>query len=379
MAITLNGTTGITTPGTDSTTLTVNANNISASNSLGFRNRIINGNMVIDQRNNGASITQQASSTFSVDRWSVFGSVTSKFSIQQNAGSVTPPIGFTKYIGATSLSSYSVGASEIYIIQQVVEGFNISDFNWGTANAVAITVSFRVYSSLTGTFGGVITNGGSTRSYPFSFSISSANTWTTVSIPVVGDTSGTWATDNTAGLKIIFSLGSGASVSGAAGAWAGAAYFSATGATSVVGTNGATFYITGVQLEAGSVATPFERIDYGRQLMQCQRYLPAWASSSTVDPIANGAQFGVTTGLANFVFPVQTRVPPTGLIVSSASHFAYNAGSGSVTPSAVTFGSASTKLANVNFTIPSSGAVGYAATVYFVSTSGNIYFTGCEL
>ena len=256
MAITLNGTTGITTPGTDSTTLTVNANNISASNSLGFRNRIINGNMVIDQRNAGASVNNSVAGVYTLDRWRSFGDQNAKFSIQQNAGSVTPPTGYTNYLGATSLSAYSVGAAELFNVAQRIEGFNVADLGWGAAGAQAVTLSFWVRSSLTGTFGGALRNSAGNRSYPFSYTISAANTWEYETITIAGDTSGTWLTNNGIGILLNFSLGTGSTFSGTAGAWSGSDFFSATGATSVVGTNGATFYITGVQLEAGSVATP---------------------------------------------------------------------------------------------------------------------------
>jgi len=254
-------------------TATINSMTPTADSLQGFRNRIINGDMRIDQRNAGASYTQTgAAGQYSLDRWNVSGDVTSKFSVQQNAGSVTPPTGFTNYLGATSLSAYSVPVSEAYIIRQQIEGFNVADLAWGTASAKTVTLSFWVRSSLTGTFGGVLKNSGNNRSYPFTYTISAANTWEQETVTIAGDTSGTWLTNNGIGLMVIFSLGSGSSVSGTAGAWAASSLFSATGAVSVVGTNAATWYITGTQLEVGSVATPFERRDYGRELMLCQRY-----------------------------------------------------------------------------------------------------------
>jgi len=236
-----------------------------------FRNRIINGAMVIDQRDSGASVTP-TNAQYLVDRWQAGVSAASKFSVQQNAGSVTPPIGFTKYLGCTSLSAYSIGSSDTFRIQQAIEGFNIADLGWGTANAKTVTLSFQVYSSLTGTFGGSIYNGSGARSYPFSYSIPVANTWTTISITIAGDTTGTWATDNSAGLYVTLSLGAGSTYSATAGSWASGFYLSATGATSVVGTNGATFYITGVQLEVGSSATGFEYRQYQQEFALCQRY-----------------------------------------------------------------------------------------------------------
>jgi len=247
---------------------------LGAGNATVFKNRIINGDMRIDQRNAGASITPAATTlTYNVDRWCTYQTQASKFTIQQNAGSVTPPVGFTNYLGATSSSAYSVTSTDQFNIRQYIEGFNFADLGFGTANAKTITLSFWVYSSLTGTFGGSFTNYAFTRSYPFTYTISSANTWTQISVTIAGDTSGTWVGATNAGAAaLLFNLGCGSTLSGTAGAWASAAYCSATGATSVVGTSGATFYITGVQLEVGSLATGFEYNDYGRQLAQCQRY-----------------------------------------------------------------------------------------------------------
>jgi hypothetical protein len=238
---------------------------------VGFKNRIINGDMRIDQRNAGASVTP-TDGQYTLDRWQIGASQSSKLSVQQNAGSVTPPAGFTNYLGTTSLSAYSVTTNDNFTVIQTIEGLNVADLGWGTANAKTVTLSFWVYSSLTGTFGGSFRNGSSNRSYPFTYTISSANTWQQISITVAGDTTGTWLTTNGRGINISWNLGTGTTYSGTSGSWSGANYVSATGATSVIGTNGATFYITGVQLEVGSSATGFEFRDYGRELILCQRY-----------------------------------------------------------------------------------------------------------
>ena len=252
----------------------VAGSNLGAGNASIMKNRIINGAMVIDQRNAGASVntTSASAAVYTLDRWYYFASQTSKFTIQQNAGSVTPPVGFTNYLGVTSSSAYSIGSGELFSISQSIEGFNIADLGWGTASAKTVTLSFWVRSSLTGTFGGSITNGSQNRSYPFSYTISSANTWEQKSVTVVGDTSGTWITNNGIGMTVWLGLGVGSTISGTAGSWSGSTYYSATGATSVVGTNGATFYITGVQLEVGSSATGFEYRMYSTELVNCQRY-----------------------------------------------------------------------------------------------------------
>ena len=237
-----------------------------------YRNLIINGDMRIDQRNSGSEINPVANNTYSVDRWNLRSGTTSLFKFQQNAGSVTPPEDFTNYLGITSLSSHTVGATEISDIRQGIEGQNIAHLKWGTADAKTVTVSFWVRSSLTGTFGASLSNTSANRCYPFSYSITSANTWEKKTITIDGDTTGTWSTDNTIGIRITFSLGTGTTYSGTSGAWTSSLHLSVTGATSLVGTSGATLYITGVQLEVGEGASDFEFLPYDVQLARCQRY-----------------------------------------------------------------------------------------------------------
>jgi hypothetical protein len=268
---------------------------VSSSGLYGFKNRIINGAMVIDQRNAGASVTPTDQS-YSLDRWKMYVSQASKYTAQQ---STTVPVGFSNSLLITSSSAYTVGASERFMFGQGIEGYNIADLQWGTANAKTITISFWVRSSLTGTFGGSLGNVDSTRTYPFSYTISSANTWTQISITVAGDTSGTWNSTTGGGLWIYIGLGVGSTYSGTAGSWSGSTYFSATGATSVVGTNGATFYITGVQLEKGSTATSFDYRPYGTELQLCQRYYETggfnmYAYGANTEAFGGSVTFAVT-------------------------------------------------------------------------------------
>lgn len=302
MTASINGTTGVTFP--DASVQGT------AASGFGFKNRIINGDMRIDQRNAGASVTP-VDSTYTLDRWLARQSTAGKMSVQQNAGSVTPPVGFKNYLGITSLSAYSIGASDQYSIQQRIEGYNTSDLAWGTANAATVTISFWVRSSLTGTFGGVVKNANADRSYPFSYTINSANTWEQKSVTVAGETTGTWGTGNDLGILVNFSVGAGSSQSGTAGSWASTNYNGTTGATSVVGTNGATFYITGVQLEKGSTATSFDYRPYGVEDILCKRYCLVDTYNAQEQFYFTG-YWATSTGVeALKIFPVEMRAAPT--------------------------------------------------------------------
>jgi hypothetical protein len=264
MTVSINGTSGIVFNDASSQN--------TAATGFGFKNRIINGAMVVSQRNAGASVTPSSGSSYTLDRWKNYNSQASKFSFQQNAGSVTPPDGFTNYLGATSLSAYSVSSTDEFDLYQLIEGYNMADLGWGTANAKSVTLSFWVRSSLTGTFGGTVANSGNTRNYPFSYTISAANTWEQKTVTIAGDTTGTWLTTNGVGISLLFSLGAGSTLLGTAGSWTATPTVGVTGQVNVVGTNGATFYITGVQLEKGSTATSFDYRPYGTELALCQRY-----------------------------------------------------------------------------------------------------------
>jgi hypothetical protein len=350
-----------------------------AASPFGLKNRIINGDMVIDQRNNGASVTPPVTATtYTLDRWNFYPTQASKFTTQQNAGSVTPPAGFTNYLGVTSSSAYSLAAGDLFVLQQSIEGFNVADLGWGTANARTVTLSFWVRSSLTGTFGGVLQNSAQNRTYPFTYTISTANTWTQISITVPGDTTGTWLTTNGIGLRVVFSLGTGSTFSGTAGAWVGTGLFSVTGATSVVGTNGATLYITGVQLERNTTATPFEWIPYGTELQLCQRYYTTIGGDSTNQNITIMQAFS-STGFNGGVipFPVKMRSVPT-FTYSALSDFYIqnNVGSGSF-PTAITQGGGegSTMCGSIRGTVSSGLSAGNATVFFTASTNSRLNFS----
>jgi len=257
--------------GTDVTysNVTVTQNLVPPSSFL--RNRIINGAMQINQRGYTSGSPLSTSGNYCVDRFYVSSVTTGGFAAY---GYATGPTGFTNSLVYLRGTGASPSSSDANYISQTIEGYNISDLAWGTANAKTVTLSFWVYAGATGTFSGSIRNGAATfYAYPFTYTIAAANTWTQITVTISGPTVGTWATDNTAGLIVFFDIGSGSTFRGTAGSWVSGNYVGATGATTYpTSTTSGTFYLTGVQLEVGSVATPFERRLYGTELMLCQRY-----------------------------------------------------------------------------------------------------------
>jgi hypothetical protein len=348
---------------------------INTPNTFGFKNRIINGGMVIDQRNAGASVSM-TSAVYPVDRWIAFEDTDGTMTAQQSS---TAPSGFNNsVVFTTTLADASLGATQFARTNYRIEGYNVSDFAWGTASAAAVTLSFWVRSSLTGTFGGSVSNSAFNRSYPFTYTISVANTFEQKTITIAGDTSGTWLTTNGIGMEINFGLGVGSTYSGTAGAWAAAGYISATGAVSVVGTSGATFYITGVQLEKGSTATSFDFRDYGRELAMCQRYFFKIQPDGNIYGSYGLGYTEATTSMAIEVpYPVKPRTSCTGITATAGNTFLIQTNNNFV-PSVINFIRANTSYITVNATTTglTSGQGGHLVDA---SNTSSISFNGMEL
>jgi hypothetical protein len=299
----------IITPTIDKINTSVANTSLGAGNASIMKNRIINGAMVIDQRNAGASSTAEG---YLVDRWRVWRNQT--YSIQQ---STDAPVGFSNSLAVTKTSTAQ--STYAYLVQYI-EGFNFSDMYFGTANAKTITISFWVKSSVTGTFSAGLINSASNRSYPATYTISSANTWTQASVTIAGDTTGTWiGSTNGTGAGVWFNFGGNGTA--AANSWnASDATSGVTGNANLGTTNGATFYITGVQLEVGSSATGFEYRQYQQELALCERYYyhtfsngasPASPNSLAVSQLNN--YFGTNSNdvICTTYYPVTMRSAPT--------------------------------------------------------------------
>ena len=319
-----------------------------ADSSLGFRNRIINGAMVINQRATAVTATG-----YTVDRFSYNSSQSAKATASQDTS--VYPAGFNSSLKILSSSAYAITATDYFTIEQPIEGLNCIDLGWGASGAVSVTLSFWVRSSLTGTFGGFLFAGSGTLSYPYSYTISAANTWEQKTITIAGPTSGTFVTTNATCFVVGFALGVGTTYSGTAGSWQASILRSTTGATSVVGTNGATWYVTGVQLEKGATATSFDYRPYGTELALCQRYY--YRITSTGDNcFGSGWAASGTQGTVMIPYPVTMRTKPTALEQSgtAANYRIIYSGTATACNSVPTFSPITSEInAGVNFSVAS--------------------------
>ena len=305
-----------------------NAGNTTAGGTLAMsssflRNRIINGAQTIDQRNAGAAVTVNNTGLYITDRFIVEdGTTTGVLSAQQVTDA---PTGYTNSLKVTATTGTgAVGASEYSVITQIIEGYNIYDFSWGSASAVSVTVSFWVKATTTGTYSLTLYNNGATRINPQPFTINASNTWEYKTVSIVGDTTGTWLTNNGRGVVVNFYTTIGTTYQSSAG-WNGSSKYGVTGSTNAFVTTGNTFAITGVQLEVGSVATPFERRLYGQELYFCQRYLQRLSptASSTNPFLATASMFNSTVIFPSGQFTQPMRAVPTLILEGAVSNYAF--------------------------------------------------------
>lgn len=335
----------------------------------GFKNRIINGDMRIDQRNAGASVTLTSSGDFPADRFVGTEATDGVMTAQRDTEA---PSGFSNSIKfTTTTADTSLSSLQYCSLRHSVEGFNVADFGFGSASAKTITISFWVRSSLTGTFGGAIQNSSQNRSYPFTYAISSANTWEQKTVTIAGDTSGTWGTENGIGISIWWGLGVGSSLVGTAGAWNSNNNISATGAVSVIGTLNATWYITGVQLEAGSTATDFERRPYGTELALCQRYYHRISGANgSYASVGVGVCYSSSTCRIHAPLPVFMRVAPTVEISTGANYLnAFTTFGNSISSIVSAYGGGNNMMLDLNLT--SNVTAGQAIVIYVATTNTN--------
>ena len=343
------------------------------------KNKFINGNMAIAQR--GAAAVTASTRTFAVDR--NFGQLVGAgaFTVEQVIDAPAEA-----YAGQYSLKAVvttadaSIAASDQYFLGQVIEGLNFAPFQFGTASAQTVTISFWVKSSITGTFAVSIRNSAANRSYVSTYTISVANTWEKKTVTIAGDTSGTWLQDTGIGARIEWTLSGGSDYQTATpNAWTASNDQTTSSQTNWMATIANTFQLTAIQIEAGSKATPFQIATgtFTTELAACQRYLPSIQVSSS--DIAIGQAYAATAALISIPFPVTARVAPNGVTVNSAGNFRLrNATSSLLTCTSLLFSTASTQSASLDGNV-ASGLVAGNATNLYNAGSGTILFTGCEL
>jgi len=372
----INTSTGTPSFTTGSNTINFGTQSIGASSASTMKNRIINGAMVIDQRNAGASLAITSTNQYSVDRFQ--GNVTGgagRYSLQQSS---TAPAGFNYSLLTTvTTSTSSFGATDGYLNTQGIEGYNIADLNWGTANAKTVTLSFWVYSSVTGTFPICVCNNATNYNYGATYTISAINTWQQVSITIAGPTTGTWLSTNGAGIYLVFGLGGGSSRTLSTGWQSTAGYTPSmvTGASNFISNSGATLYLTGVQLEVGSAATSFDFRHYTQELQLCQRYYYQLNGGSNY-PLGSINAYSSAATMLTITFPVTMRTPPTG--ITFTGNIIIYTNTTSYSPSSLAYdvaGNYSCRMNPQGSGFPTTGAF----DCRFTSGGGTLGFTGAEL
>ena len=274
------------------------------------KNRIINGNQVIDQRNAGAAVTQTNTVLYITDRFQVImAAISTQTLVSQQV--TDAPTGFNYSLKATTGGTGAApGAGSLASAYQVIEGYNVADLMLGTASAATFTLSFWVKCSVTGTFSVAFQNNAQNRSYIATYVVNSASTWEYKTITITGDTTGTWLTTNGGGLIARWDYGAGSTYQSTAGSWQAGNHMATAASVKLIATTGATMAITGVQLEAGTIATPYEFNQYQVQLAQCQRYYNKY-NFTTNDPVANGNAYTSSNAYGVLPLTVSMRTSPS--------------------------------------------------------------------
>jgi hypothetical protein len=315
------------------------AGNISAGNLGMFRNRIINGDMRIDQRNEGVLQTGVTSGMWAADRMRLTANNLGTYSIQRITTDAPP--GFTHSIQTTVTTiGNASGTGQMAYYNHRIEGFNIADLNFGTPYATPIVISFWTKSSVVGTYGVSVDNGAAGgRGYTTTFRVNVANVWERAVVYIPGDTIGTWNNTNSLGMRVCISLGCSSDFNNLAGndRWTvNSDKPNTSGNVVLSSTIGATFLFTGLQLEKGTIPTPFEYRPHPIELQLCQRYCTRFVTGGSAFSRFNGTAVGTAAGSASFLLatPTQLRIAPdTGLtggnlgLVGGGTNFSVTIGS----------------------------------------------------
>ena len=354
---------------------------IGSQTALSNRNLIINGAMQVSQRGTSHQVTTAVGGYFTCDRWrfSQFNSYAADVDITMSQETDTPNQTFKNSFKALVVTGTSIVAGDAIVIEQIIEGQDIVRLAQGTSDAKKFTVSFWVKASATGTYCISLHSGksfGSNRSHVKEYTISSANTWEYKTVTVNGDTSGTWAEDNGAGLSLAFTLGAGSTYQGAADTWSDNDYFATSNQTQLTETTNATWLVTGVQLEVGEQATPFEHRSFADELARCMRY--GFNIAQTVSGRAGAGQ-AISSTQADILVnhPVTMRAAPT-LPSPDATGANVTNGSGTNKAStAIALQSANPNVTRLRVTVSSGLTAGQGSQLSFDAT--NDAFLDAEL
>ncbi len=336
---------------------------------VNFRNIIINGDMSVSQRGTStASIT--ASGYHSIDRFQTSASSIGTWT-QSQSTDVPSGQGFAKSFKMDcTTADASPAASDNLIIIQKFEGQNLQYLKKGTSSAKQLTLSFWVKSNKTGTYIAGLHDRDNSRIVSKSYTISSADTWEKKTITFPADTTGTFDNDNAGSLDIQMWLAAGSDFSGGtlATTWQSQTNANrAVGQVNLADSTSNEWYITGVQLEAGQVASDFEFLPIDVNLQRCQRYYFQTTESGTSSILLTGGlESSTSTGQGGFSLPTEMRATPS-LSFGSGIRF-YSAGSGTRTPS-ISVNRSTTTVLSCAATV-SGGTVGQAGYIYRGASDG---------
>lgn len=317
-----------------------------ANPSIAFKNRFANGDFSIDQVNEGSAYTFSATTAHAMDcvRGSAAGAGT--FTLQRVADPDNANL-FAMKIACTVADS-SIGATDLYWVQFPCEGYDVADFNAGLSSAETITISFKMKMDVAGTYGISVANG-TTRTYIGTVTQNVASTEESKTVTLTMDTTGTWTTTNATGLNVRLCLAGGSDFQGTAGVWSGSNLFTTSAQANFMSANTNTGYIKDLQVEKGSNATPFERVNRALKRLRLQRYyfktFPVGTavaqSAGEAGSIEYKAQVAGTTAgyTVSLLFPAEMRNVGTVTTYSpsaaSATWYNRNGGANSGTPSTV--------------------------------------------
>jgi len=346
-------------------------------NTVGSKNIIINGDMSIAQRSTStASITGNGYHT--IDR--MFLGLTGAGTWTQSQDTTVPTgQGFAKSLKMDcTTANGSLSAGDNCILQQRIEGQNLQYLKKGTASAESLTVSFWVYATKTGTNICELYDTDNTRQISQAYTISSSNTWEKKTLTFAGDTTGAFNNDNGGSLTLLFWLAAGSNFTSGT---LNTSWNSVTAANRAVGqvnhadSTSNNFYITGIQMEAGTTASDFEFLPYDMNLARCQRYYYRINPNGTSGSIGSAAYYISTAVFVSLNFPTSMRTFPSMEQVTGTNYYNINRDGANDEFNTFTLNTSNIDSADLYVNADVSGTAGHAGRCRFNSASGYVAFS----